>query len=336
MKTLRNIIALGAMAGAGVLAYAWGGERPRMKLTSYRLPWPASQNLKVLHLSDQHLGADNWVQRARFVRLSTLLPQLKPDIILLTGDFLHDDAGLTAVEKLLQILPPAPLGRYAVLGNHDYALYSYGELFRNMARSISQAASPQGKLATTIAEAGRLTSLAVDIYRNQRLRFAAVPNNVAELMNLLAKYDVQLLRNQAQPLPHHPHIWLAGVDDLVEGQPDLSAALAPIPADAVVILLTHNPDLAYEPEARRAHVIFAGHTHGGQVRLPLLGAIHTQGTRLPRQHPAGVFFDLPGSGAMIVSSGMGESTPLRLGVPPEVVFTELYPYNEASPKPEIS
>ncbi len=323
MKTMKTLFGLGALMSGGLLAYAWGAERPQLRLKSYRLAWPQGARLKILHLSDQHFGRENWVQQLRFSQLEAMLPLFDPDIILFTGDFLHDDAGLAAGERMMQALPPARLGRYAVLGNHDYVVYSYGELFRNMARSVGQAATPERKLSALVAEAGELGGLVLDIYRNDRLRFAAAPNNTAELVRLLSLYDVTLLDNRAVPLPGRPDIWIAGVDDLVEGAPDLHRAFADISDDASVILLTHNPDLAYEPAAQRADLVFSGHTHGGQVVLPWLGAIHTQGTRLPRKHAAGYFNDLPDGGQMIVSRGMGESTPFRLGAPPEMVWVEV-------------
>jgi len=323
MKPLKTLFGLGALAGGGLLAYAWGAERPLMRLKSYRLPWPQGAGLKILHLSDQHFGKQNWVQQLRFAQLEAMLPLLDPDVILLTGDFLHDDAGLDGVERLLQLLPASRLGRYAVLGNHDYAAYSYGELFRNIARSVGEAATPERKLSALLAEASELGQVAVDIYRNDRLRFAAVPNNTEALLRLLDMYDVTLLDNRAAPLPGRPDIWMAGVDDLVEGEPRLDMAMADIPPGAGVILLTHHPDLAYDPAAQRADLVFSGHTHGGQVVLPRLGAVHTQGTRLPRKHAAGYFNDLPGGGQMIVSRGMGESTPFRLGAPPEIVWVEI-------------
>jgi predicted MPP superfamily phosphohydrolase len=323
MKYLKTIFGLGSLAGGGFLAYAWAGERPQMHVRSYHLSWPNAASLKILHLSDQHFGREHWVQQARLARMKSLFPRFHPDLILLTGDFLHDNDGLSAVERMLQMLPPAPLGIYAVLGNHDYAVYSYGELFRNMARSINEAATPVHKFSALISEAGELSQLALNIYRNDRLRFAAVPNNTDELIRLLSIYNVTLLHNRAMRLPEHPQIWIAGVDDMVEGEPDLEQALADIPEDAGVILLTHNPDLAYDPAARQADLVFSGHTHGGQVVLPRLGAIHTQGTRLPRKHAAGYFNDLPGGGQMIVSRGMGESTPFRFGAPPEIVWVEV-------------
>ena len=313
--------------GGALLLYAWGGERPRMRVQRYRLTLPGGvgAGLRILHLSDQHFGGDSWVRRSRLQRMEAILADLKPDLILLTGDFLHNDAGLDAVEEMLLMLPPAPLGRYAVLGNHDYAEYSYHAFFQNAWREITAANSLQLSLKTTMRELGQLLSLFWNIYRNDRLRFAAVPNNTGELRELLALYDVQVCDNKSCALPGHPELWLAGVDDLVEGEPDLERALASVPPDASLILLTHNPDLAYSAPAQRVALAVAGHTHGGQVVLPWLGAVHTQGTVLSRQHPAGYFDDLPGGGQMIVSRGMGESTPLRFRCLPEIVIIDLLP-----------
>jgi predicted MPP superfamily phosphohydrolase len=166
MKMLPRLASMGALAAAGLLAYAWAGGRPRMTLQTYRLHWPPAAGLRILQLSDLHFGPENWIQRRRFEQTQRILARLTPDVIFLTGDFLHDDAGLVYVERLLRALPPAPLGAYAVLGNHDYAVYSYGELFRHMAEQVAAAATPQHKLAALVEESGRLARLAWNIFRN--------------------------------------------------------------------------------------------------------------------------------------------------------------------------
>lgn len=316
---------MGLGVGGGLLAYAWGGERPHLRLQYYRLTFPVSQGagLQILHLSDQHLAGENWVQQKRLKRLHKLFSQLSPDIILFTGDFLHNGAGLAALEQLLQMLPSAPLGRYAVLGNHDYAEYSYRAFFGEAWENIRAARAPQQRFLTTRSEIQKLTQLAWQIWRNERLRFAAIPNPTAELRALLERYDVRVLHNSAVAVKD-ASLWLAGVDDWVEGQPDLDAALSIAPAEAEIWLLAHNPDQAYEVTDSRVTLVFAGHTHGGQVMLPGIGAVHTQGTRLGRRQPAGVFSDLPGGSTLVVSRGMGESTPLRFRCPPEVVLIDLF------------
>ncbi len=318
-----KMVGLAAVAAAGTLLYALAGERPRMTLRSYRVSAPQARGLRILHLADQHFGEDNWIRRSRLRRTQAILADIRPDLILFSGDFLHNDAGLDAVEALLQMLPPARLGRYAVLGNHDYVEYSYTEFIGSAWRAVAGQRTPAEMATALVSESREIAQLLMQIYRNDRLRFARTPNNTAELRALLELYDVRLLENEALPLPGFPHLWLAGVDDPIEGSPDLSQALAAAPPDATIILLTHNPDLAYAAPPGRVALAIAGHTHGGQVVLPFVGAIHTQGTLLPRDHPAGLFDDLPGGGAMIVSRGMGESTPFRFRCPPEIVIIDV-------------
>ncbi len=333
MKVLRNTLAIVAVLIEAFLFYAWAGERPRLRLQRYRLALPggAGAGLRLLHLADQHFAGDDWVRRRRLRHLRRLLPSLQPDLILFTGDFLHNDAGLDAVEEMLRLLPPARLGRYAVLGNHDYVAYSWSQFFDDAWRAVADAPTPAQRLAAAGQGLEKIGRLGWQILRNERLRFARVPNNLRELRALLELYDVQLLENAAVSLPVHPGpaaspdqaLWLAGIDDPSEGAPDLAKALAAIPPAAAVILLTHNPDLGYIIPPGGVALALAGHTHGGQVVLPLLGAVHTQGTFLPRHHAAGYFDDLPGGAQMIVSRGMGESTPFRFRCPPEVVMIEL-------------
>ena len=318
-----KMVGLAAVAAAGTLLYALAGERPRMTLRSYRVSAPQARGLRILHLADQHFGEDNWIRRSRLRRTQAILADIRPDLILFSGDFLHNDAGLDAVEALLQMLPPARLGRYAVLGNHDYVEYSYTEFIGSAWRAVAGQRTPAEMATALVSESREIAQLLMQIYRNDRLRFARTPNNTAELRALLELYDVRLLENEALPLPGFPHLWLAGVDDPIEGSPDLSQALAAAPPDATIILLTHNPDLAYAAPPGRVALAIAGHTHGGQVVLPFVGAIPTQGTLLPRDHPAGLFDDLPGGGAMIVSRGMGESTPFRFRCPPEIVIIDV-------------
>lgn len=327
MKTWVKALAGLSAIGGGLALYAWGGERSRLRLQRYqlRLPGDVGAGLRILHLSDQHFGGDSWVRRRRLQTMQQWFATLKPDLILLTGDFLHNDSGLDAVEAMLQMLPPARLGCYAVLGNHDYVEYSWSLLFDNTLWALMKANTPREWLHSAKTKTGEIFKLLAQIWRNDRLRFSRVANNTAELRALLELYDVKLLHNCALPLPGRADLWLAGVDDLIEGSPEIERALAGVPDDADLIFLTHNPDLAYSPQTVGVALTLSGHTHGGQVVLPGLGALHTQGTRLPREKPAGHFRDLPGKNQMIVSRGMGESTPLRFGCRPEVVVIDLLP-----------
>ncbi len=114
-------------------------------------------------------------------------------------------------------------------------------------------------------------------------------------------------------------IYLAGLDDGMSGQPDLSAALEGMPAGAPVVLLMHEPDPADEISLDgRVSLQLSGHTHGGQVRIKDMPMVLPP---LGRNYDLGLY-NINGMW-LYVSPGIGEiSVPLRYNCPPEVsVFT---------------
>lgn len=128
---------------------------------------------------------------------------------------------------------------------------------------------------------------------------------------------VTMVENRAVPVSVRGcEFWLAGIGDLWEGHPDIRAAFAGIPEDGrPVIALTHNPDLFPRVPARSS-LLVAGHTHGGQVTLPLLGNLvdpSKLGDRYARGH-----VEQDGE-HVFVSPGLGTSIlPVRFGIPPEI------------------
>ncbi|MCA1714926.1 MAG: metallophosphoesterase, partial [Gammaproteobacteria bacterium] len=109
--------------------------------------------------------------------------------------------------------------------------------------------------------------------------------------------------------------WLAGIGDLWEGQPDIARTFADVPATAPVLALTHNPDVFPQVPARPALTI-AGHTHGGQVNLPLIGR-----PIVPSDHGKdyAIGHIVEDGRHLFVSPGIGTSiAPVRFRVPPEV------------------
>ena len=118
-------------------------------------------------------------------------------------------------------------------------------------------------------------------------------------------------------------VWLAGVDDLWWGRPDLPAALRDVPAGAAVVLLAHNPDFAEVAPDPRVGLVLSGHTHGGQVYLPGLGAAWMP-SRYGDKYRGGLVRG-PAS-QVFVSRGLGEAgIPLRLNCPPEINLLTLVP-----------
>jgi predicted MPP superfamily phosphohydrolase len=121
---------------------------------------------------------------------------------------------------------------------------------------------------------------------------------------------------------------VGGVDDAEEGRVDPRGAVGDAPPDEPRVVLSHHPDgvLALDREAR-IDLVLSGHTHGGQVVFPLLGAPITQSRICDRHHPSGW---VPNPVApLYVSRGVGCQTPLRFRCPPELVVVRL----RAAPAP---
>jgi len=115
-------------------------------------------------------------------------------------------------------------------------------------------------------------------------------------------------------------LWVAGVGDATERDADVAGALARVPGGAPVLLLTHDPDVFPRVPARVA-LTLAGHTHGGQVDVPLLRRAWIP-SRFGARYAGGQVEE--GGRRMIVSRGVGTSRwPVRLGARPEVLVLRL-------------
>ena len=151
-----------------------------------------------------------------------------------------------------------------------------------------------------------------------------------EAMAALASAGVHTLQNRSlflspqRQLSDQPNggLCLTGVDDLWSGEPDLKLALESVPQNIPVILLSHNPDLAESEEAKdfRVDLQVSGHTHGGQIVLPGIGALATAsryGTKYLSGWNEGPYWPV------YTTVGVGTSSiPVRVGASPEiVVFT---------------
>jgi predicted MPP superfamily phosphohydrolase len=116
-------------------------------------------------------------------------------------------------------------------------------------------------------------------------------------------------------------VWIAGVSDFWTGRHDVTGTLAEVTdSTAPVLLITHNPDLFPDVPAR-VLLTLAGHTHGGQVRFPLLGAPivpSSYGQRFAAGHI------VEGGRHLFVSTGIGTSDlPIRFRVPPTIFMLTL-------------
>lgn len=115
---------------------------------------------------------------------------------------------------------------------------------------------------------------------------------------------------------------IAGVDDTVEGTRDSEGGCGAIPAQVPRVILAHNPDAILHFSAELpVSLVLAGHTHGGQVILPLIGALVRHSRICAASHPRGW---VPNDRVpLFVSAGVGSQIPLRFRCPPEVVVVRL-------------
>jgi len=152
--------------------------------------------------------------------------------------------------------------------------------------------------------------------------------NAKEVTSALRANGITVLNNECLPFERPgARIWLAGVDDPVEGNPNpelaIPASIRNVPNEPV-ILMCHPPDYADDllahPAGKAVDLMLSGHTHGGQVRLPLLGAL--QLPALGKKYVEG-WFQL-GRMQLYVNRGIGTiGIPFRLDCPPEITLLTL-------------
>jgi predicted MPP superfamily phosphohydrolase len=154
--------------------------------------------------------------------------------------------------------------------------------------------------------------------------FAAMGNHdhyahVRQVERVLEASGIRVLRNDFAPLPRNDGWFLVGLDSFWAGRPD-PALLARLPADARVLAIIHEPDAWDAVRDPRVRLQVSGHTHGGQVRLPFVGALE-----LPtwgRRYDAGLF-EREGR-FLYVNRGIGTVTVhARVNCPPEITIFEL-------------
>lgn len=156
-------------------------------------------------------------------------------------------------------------------------------------------------------------------------------SRIGEYNEKLARAGVQVLSNAAVPLKFgQARLWVAGVDDPVTRRARLDQALTKADARSPRVLLSHAPHPFSEAALQGVDLMLAGHTHGGQIRLPLIGAAYVPDMGLFPAYDYGLYSS--GSSTLIVNGGLGESwLPLRFNARPEVVLATLVPLREAGP-----
>ncbi len=145
--------------------------------------------------------------------------------------------------------------------------------------------------------------------------------NVSAITEPLQSVSIRILRNQSFPIERDgKRLWLAGISDLLSGQPDLHKTLSGIPSGETTVLLCHEPDFADQVMKYPVDLQLSGHSHGGQIRAPLVGALYLP--NMGRKYPRGLH--RLGRLTLYTNCGIGTlRVPIRVDCPPEVTLLTL-------------
>ena len=248
------------------------------KIETVRLELPrlgrAFPGLRLAQISDIHIGG--WMNRERFKHVSDLIVAERPNVLVITGDFVVGHRAVDLTQAALDDLT-AGLSRladlfptFAVLGNHDYW------------------------------------------------------TDATVIRDLLAKSGVIDLTNKVFTITRGAqNVHLCGIDDVMNGDPRLEDVLAQLPDTGAAILLVHEPDFADISAATgRFDLQVSGHTHGGQVVLPLIGPPVLP--RWGRKYPSGLY--KIGEMFQYTNRGIGTGRlSIRISCPPEITIFVLEP-----------
>jgi predicted MPP superfamily phosphohydrolase len=151
-------------------------------------------------------------------------------------------------------------------------------------------------------------------------------NAPAHLRYRLEKIGICVLENEATQISiNGDPLWITGIGDDSTGHADLSRTFAQVCGTAPVIAMCHSPATFLDIQSYagfRPALTVAGHTHGGQICLPLVGALMKPNARVPWRYFYGHVRE--DDCDLVVTSGIGTSIfPLRVGMMPEIVSLDL-------------
>ena len=242
---------------------------------------------RILHVSDIHF--DEKVKDDR--ELSHQLHSGMADLILITGDFVTHERNIEPLVDYL-IGSKAKDGMFGILGNHDYAYLTLKQHFRHYI-----------------------------------MKKDLVSNDWRRMNSLLSEIGIRVLINEFTVVSTSSgaSLFIEGTDDPVCGYPRISDRNSEYDSADLRILMSHSPDILYSAELRKKKfdILLSGHTHGGQIRIPGLGALLTGTTHATRRESYGTY-RTPSGMFVNVSSGIGYSLlPIRINCPAELVLIEL-------------
>ena len=257
--------------------------------------------LSIAHVSDWHFKGR--IDKPYFEEVVRAVNELDCDLIALTGDYFDAPQFLDWIPDTFAKLR-ARHGVYFIFGNHDarHGFYVPGEERLSAAGLIYLGHEPK-----TLEIRGQRVYLA----GNERPWLPLSPK-------LEAVHSPPAQTSPANPHPPNPppkHKPTAKTKGSAGQRPAEASPAVHASRSTLRILLSHSPDQFRWAREHRFDLMLAGHTHGGQVRLPLIGAIYCpswHGVKYAR----GAFYKPPT--LLHVTHGIGSEMPLRYNCPPEI------------------
>ncbi|MBX7209482.1 MAG: metallophosphoesterase [Verrucomicrobiaceae bacterium] len=272
LRRFASLAACGSVSGGGAFGYGNLVERHWIQTVARDITLPAlpamMDGFRIVQLSDLHL--EPWTKAEHIAEAVVLANALKPDLMVITGDFLTNSS--KPAGRLAEVLAPLE-ARYGVLGcigNHD--LWHQPDV----------------------------------------------------LQRLLKERKIDLLRNEGMTLQtERGTIFIAGLESAWSGRADARAALRDWTTDLPLVILAHEPDQVDRVAQTGVPALqLSGHTHGGQVCVPLPWplALHLPAGGKKYRHG----HHRVGSVQLYVNRGIGcVGAPVRIACPPEVTVITL-------------
>lgn len=258
---------VGGLATAPLVLSGYGAAYASKAYDVQEITLPFGRSLCVAHLTDIHAGL--YMTREEMRRYADLVNALKPDLFVLTGDFISNSMSFLpgCAEEMARVR--ARYGTFATLGNHEHW---FGTL--------------------------------------------------REIQAVFQRHGISLLNNSHRVIrSEQGPVAVAGIDDLRTGSPDLEATLRGLDPSVPTLLLSHRPEIFPQAAGHGIPLTLAGHWHGGQIKLSLLG-VDVSLAHLLSPYPEGLY--RINTSHLYVSRGIGTTgTPIRLNAPPEVTLFRL-------------
>jgi predicted MPP superfamily phosphohydrolase len=296
--------------------------------------------LTILHLSDFHLRKDR--KGEKLFKFIQTLSSLKADFIFFTGDMVEKNENFGYLTSMLSGLK-AGYGKYAVFGVHDYFNKTPLEFLKNMAKRKKEYKRQNDipELISVLNSTGirvlRNENVTIDLERKNHLKN---PLRKIEIIGLedsfVGKTDIEKsFRGLEEEKKSGSGKIETGVDSFLRKRNkdqykevfilnEENSHVLNNP-DTLRISLTHTPDydLLVDLSKKNVDIIMCGHTHGGQVRLPGIGAL-ISGCNIKTRYTSGLFYFK--KFILFITRGLGEGrySPFRFYCQPEANFIKIF------------